>query len=142
MAARVLDAVGPAADLAMVFMAHLGQPLHCVAVLLLAVVSAALQLPDGVPRSFEGCAAIDEYPSTPFVVPAFQEPFRHPPTKVSLGETCEGPTCMDVFEIDEVYVPDYELFPRDVCPGGTKMLLYDGVFPGPIISRPYAKQVR
>ena len=26
-------------------------------------------------------------------------------------------------------MPDYALVPRSICPGGTKMLMYDGIFP-------------
>lgn len=101
-----------------------------------------IQLPDGVPASYEGCATIAEYPSTPFNLPPFQELYRQSPVKQRTGETCSDGVCMDVYELDEIYVPDYELLPRNICRDGTKMLLYDGMFPGPTLTQTFGRQVR
>ena len=81
-------------------------------------------------------------PATPFDIPVFELPFKQAPIKASKGQTCNGNSCMDIFEFDEVYVPNYELVPKSICPGGTKMLLYDGIFPGPTVSRTKGRQVR
>lgn len=104
--------------------------------------ASTIKLPAGVPKSYDGCANIKDYPSTPFAVPPFQAPYSFSPIKQSAGATCNDESCMDVFDVDEVYVPDFPLIPKDICPGGTKMLLYDGLFPGPTFTQPFGRQVR
>ena len=103
-----------------------------------------IQLPDGVPASYPGCAAITEYPSTPFEVPIFRQPFSQAPIKQKAGPAaCNADSCMDIYEFEERYVSNYRLgnFPDGICPGGTKMLLYDGVFPSPTVVQPLGRQV-
>ena len=103
---------------------------------------AAAKLPSGVPKSYKDCAKIKEYPSTPFAVPPFQEPYKQAPIKAKTGSTCNADSCLDVYEYNEEYVPDYALVPRSICPGGTKMLMYDGIFPGPTVTAQFGRQVR
>lgn len=103
--------------------------------------SGTIKLPAGVPKSYGGCANINDYPSTPFAVPPFQVPYKHTPIKESAGETCNAGSCVDVFDVDELYVPNYPLVPKEICPGGTKMLLYDGFFPGPTFAQSFGRQV-
>jgi hypothetical protein len=98
-----------------------------------------------VPKSFKDCDKIKDFPSTPFEVPPFQQPFKQAPVKKSKGLTCNADSCLDVYEYNEVYDPKYELIPKDLapeCDKGTKMLLYDGIFPGPTVVQQIGRQVR
>ena len=118
------------------------RPHRSCTVTLFAGAGQTTKLPSGVPRSYKDCNKVDDYPSTPLDISPFQEPFKQAPIKAKQGSTCNGESCLDIYEFDEMYVPDYELLPRDVCPQGTKMLLYDGIFPGHTVVQPLGRQVR
>jgi hypothetical protein len=76
-----------------------------------------------VPKSYKDCNKISNYPTTPLKVTPFQQPYKQAAVKQKSGSTCNGDSCLDVYEIDEVYVPNHELLPSSTCPNGTKMLL-------------------
>ena len=95
-----------------------------------------------MPKSYKDCNKISNYPTTPLKVTPFQQPYKQAAVKQKSGSTCNGDSCLDVYEIDEVYVPNHELLPSSTCPNGTKMLLYNGMFPGPTVVQPIGHQVR
>ena len=101
----------------------------------------ATVLPAGVPASYPGCNNIKDYPSTPLKVEPFTEAFKQAAIKEKKGTVPGGSVPMDVYEFEEVYVANYKLLPESVCPGGTKMLLYDGVFPGKTVVQEVGHQV-